>query len=227
VENQYGVTSALCAANQGGSFSWYGGGGNYAGEADFYIGAPDDTIVISGGNFESSNRFVEQPAAVWNSAGFPVILEGNRWSGDALNADGFAIKYWSGGPLTLIGNIIGQTPSKDLKIWQAGGPSYGLSLGNYYASTDASVLQGMAGQPWYWTSQMDVQNNNGTMKPIANSYGIGSYTVSGLSALSPALGQQVIITDQTSACPAKGGTFTGGGNVKCQGWFNGASWIAP
>ena len=220
----YGVTTALGTSTEGGSFAWYGGGGTNAHEADFYIGQPNDVLIISGGNFEGGNRFVEQPSALWNSSGSPVMLIGNRWASNNLNADGYAVKWWSGGPINLIGNIIGQDTGKALKIFQAGGPSYGTSIGNLYTSTDPNVLVGQAGQPFYWASTQDLQNNNGTRTTLQNIYGIGANTVTGLTTLTPTIGQEVIITDQTTACPPVGVAFTGGGSIKCLAWFNGTAW---
>jgi len=158
----YGVATALGASQEGGSFVFLGGGGNFAAGADFYIGQPNDVIAIFGGNFENSNRFVDSPSAIWNSGPGPVVLTSNRWAGSNLNADGFVINYWSGGTLVLVGNIIGSDATRALKVFQAGGPSYGISIGNYYASTDPNVLVGLANQPFHWQSFMDFRNNNGT-----------------------------------------------------------------
>ena len=159
----YGVTTALGTSNEGGSFCWYGGTGSWAHGADFYIGQPNDVIIIHGFNSESANRFIDSPSAIWNAAGSPAFITGNRWANDQLNADGFAINYWSGGPLILIGNEMGKATGKALKIFQGGGPSYGISIGNEYTSTDAAVLTGNSGQPFHWQSFMDFKNNNGTV----------------------------------------------------------------
>jgi len=179
----YGVSTALGAGNQGGSFCWYGGSSSGATEADFYLGGADDTIVISGGNFESSNRFVEQVAASWASAAWPVLLLGNRWSGDALNADGFAIKFYSAGPLVLIGNIIGQFTGHALKIWLQGddpppAAEYGISIGNYYTSTDPTVLQVASGQWGSWSSFQDIRNNGGVLAPLVQAQNINQQVYS-------------------------------------------------
>ncbi len=158
----YGVSTALGAGGtlEGGSFQWFGGGGNWCKEADFYIGNPNDTCVISGANFESSNRFLEQPAGIFTSAFFPVFIQGCRWSGDQLNADGIAINYRSGGPVVLIGNVIGQNPTLNMKFHLIGSPTYGISMGNLYGSTNLQVLNGQSNLPYHWTSLMDIQNNN-------------------------------------------------------------------
>jgi hypothetical protein len=68
---------------------WYGVFGYGAGEADFYLGGPNDAILISGGNFEGSARLLETTGASANP--FPVTIQGVRWSGDGLAADGKAI----------------------------------------------------------------------------------------------------------------------------------------
>jgi hypothetical protein len=113
--DQYGVTTALGPGSQGGSFLWYGGNGHGNAGADFYLGSPNDVILISGGNFEGSARLLETAGASANP--FPVTIQGVRWSGDGLAADGKAIIYTQQGPLNLIGNVIGEYPKKPLQIY--------------------------------------------------------------------------------------------------------------
>lgn len=227
VTGLYGVTTALGASQQGGSFSWRGGGGGWCVVADFYLGNSNDVVLIEGGNFESSRRLVEMPVTTFGSSAYPMTIVGIRWSGDQLNADGYAIKFYNAGPVNLIGNIINSYPTKNMKIFMGGNANFGTSIGNYYSSTNALVLQGDTGVTTNWTSMGDLQNNNGTLSAIANSFGVGTSTVAGLSTILPAMGMQVVITDQLTSCPAKGGTFTGGGSAKCQAWYNGTAWIAP
>ena len=52
------------------------------------------------------------------------------------------------------------------------------------------------------------------------------YAVASLPA-SPGTGAVAYVTDQTTVCPSLGGTFTGGGSVKCLAFYNGSSWIYP
>lgn len=219
----YGVTTALGPSQQGGSFSWIGGEGSFLGVA-FHMGNSNDPITILDDNIESSGRLMDQDVLASSSSAWPFTIEGTRFTSDALNADGKVINFWSGGPLVLIGNSIGTIPTTDLKIIQPGNPSYGISIGNYYVSSDAQVLQVQAGSPGYWTSIQDFQNNAGVRKLIKNIYGIGTYTVSGLMPLIPVAGMEAIITDQTTQCPASGGAFTGGGSVSCLAWYTGSVW---
>lgn len=53
----------------------------------------------------------------------------------------------------------------------------------------------------------------------------GGYTVAGLPVAGIA-GRRAYVTDQLTACPAFGGTFTGGGAVVCAAFDNGTSWIS-
>lgn len=49
------------------------------------------------------------------------------------------------------------------------------------------------------------------------------FTVAGLPA--GVTGMIAYVSDQLTACPALGGTFTGGGSVKCRAWYNGTAWV--
>jgi hypothetical protein len=114
--NQYGVTTALGPSGFGGNFIWHGGFGCCVGESDFYLGMPSTSaILISGGNFESSARLLK----TWSNGGngFVVTIEGTRWAGNMLAADGKAIIYTLQGPLNLIGNTIGEYPANPLQIY--------------------------------------------------------------------------------------------------------------
>ena len=140
--NSYGVTTALTTSWSGGSFFWYGGFGYGSGEADFYLGGPDDAILISGGNFEGSARLLETVGASSNS--FPITIEGVRWAGDGLAGDGKAIIYTQRGPLNLHGNIIGQYPNKPLQVyindWST--PIVATAIGNTFMTSLGSPFQG-------------------------------------------------------------------------------------
>jgi hypothetical protein len=131
---KYGVTTSLGANGQGGSFVWNGGGGGNNSVADFYLGGPNDIISISGGNFESSSRFLV--TAGNSSSAWPVVIQGNRWSGDKLAADGHAVIYTHRGPLTLIGNLLSSGPGHPLDVFlNANGPTQGVAIGNAFISS--------------------------------------------------------------------------------------------
>jgi len=169
VSSLYGLSTALgnpggSDPGEGGSFSWYGGGGHSNTGADFYIGQPNDAVGIYGANCETSKRFIIQPTSAFTTSPFPINVVGCRFSGDALHSDGQAVIIYSGGPINFVGNSIGgAATTKALTIWLQGSPTYGTSMGNYYGSTSANVLTGAAGSPYHWISNMDVQNNNGSL----------------------------------------------------------------
>jgi hypothetical protein len=104
--NQYGVTTALGSGNRGGYFSWFGGSSGGVAEADFYLGSPNGPVLIAGGVFENSPRFLEMNGSSANA--WAVTVTGCRIAGNNLNADGKIIIFPNRGPLTLIGNHIGE-----------------------------------------------------------------------------------------------------------------------
>jgi hypothetical protein len=140
--NSYGVTTALGSNGNGGSFMWYGGGGGYVGNADFYLGNPNDAILISGGNFEGSPRLLETTGPSWNA--FPVTIQGIRWAGNGLASDGEAVRYKQQGPLNLIGNILGTSPDSPLQIYVtgSGAPIVAIAIGNTLVSALANPFTG-------------------------------------------------------------------------------------
>jgi hypothetical protein len=125
-----------------GSFRWhYGGGGGNRNQsrsnstpptmgADFYLTKPSDNILIEGGDFEGSARFIETSAAA--GASFQTIARGTRYSGDELHADGYGVLYQWNGPLVLDGNIIGggTAPVPKMKV---GGRAF-RAVGNNWES---------------------------------------------------------------------------------------------
>jgi hypothetical protein len=104
--NQYGVTTALGSGNRGGYFNWYAGSSGGVGEADFYLGSPNGPVLISGGVYENSPRFLEMNGSSANA--WTVTVEGCRITGNHLNADGKIMIVTNRGPLVLIGNHIGE-----------------------------------------------------------------------------------------------------------------------
>ena len=128
---RYGVTTALGANGVGGSFSWIGGSGGNNSVADFYLGAPNDVISISNGNFEGSARFVETRGN--SSTAWPILLQANRWAGNKAHEDGDAVIYSHRGPLTLQSNIFEAPSGRPLSIFlNATGPATGVAIGNAF-----------------------------------------------------------------------------------------------
>jgi hypothetical protein len=146
---EFGISTYGGPTTRGGSFLWYGGMGAGNTGADFYLGAPDDAILISGGNFEGSTRFLDTAPGNSSNA-YPVTIEGVRYSGDRLAADGHAIRFTHPGPLVLIGNIFGEVKQSRLDVlYQGYVGSYGeaIAIGNAFGSTLADPLPGAN-----WTS---------------------------------------------------------------------------
>jgi len=144
---QYGITTALNGSN-GGSFSWTNGGGGDNTVADFYLGSPDDSISIDGGQFEGSARMLVTAGASANS--WPITIENVRWAGDQVAQDGKMIIYTQRGPLNLIGNIFGDgTTTVPLQI-------NNQSSGNFYANATGNEIQTTLSNPFtgdgLWTN---------------------------------------------------------------------------
>jgi hypothetical protein len=140
---QYGISTYGGTTGRGGSFMWYGGFGGGNASADFYLGAPDDAILISGGNFEGSSRLLDT-APGNSSTAYPVTIQGVRFSADKLNPDGHALRFTHPGPLVLIGNIIGQFPDKALDVIFEHVGSYGqaVAIGNSFGTRLQNPLVG-------------------------------------------------------------------------------------
>lgn len=106
----YGITTAL--GSQGGSFTAINmlGANN---TIDFYLGPPDDTVSILGGNFENSTRFLSTVSATGTA--WPVIVQGVRMSAQNVNADQKIVIFHMRGGLNFSNNnidgaAVGQTP---------------------------------------------------------------------------------------------------------------------
>jgi len=145
--NQYGVTTILGASN-GGNFAWIGGYGCCNGGADFFLGAPRNTISIENADFESSDRFLVTTGSTGNA--WPILIEATRWAGNALDSDGIAINYGLAGTLTLIGNLIGDagvTDSAALQIGLASGATHiaAVAIGNWVNTSLANPFTQLFG----------------------------------------------------------------------------------
>jgi hypothetical protein len=205
--NQYGVSTAL--GTQGGSFLWFGGSGAGNAEADFYLGPSDDVIIISGGYFESSGRLLE--TKVTTSSAWPVTIQGIRWAGDGLNADGKAIIYGNTGPINLIGNLLGQDSTKALQFNLNSGSALilGVAIGNHIFTNLANPFVG--GQ---WAVFCNNFNDPPvTVFPNTLMSGQAAVTIANLPACNAGtVGQQASVSNgQTS--PAWNGTVSTTGAV--------------
>jgi hypothetical protein len=107
-----GAPGARCAVqsdaynNGGGSFIWTGGGASGHAAADFILGAPTaQPTVIEHAWFENSARFIQTGGP--SGAPRTLSVEGCRWAGSAVAADGEFIRFWYPGPLILRGNRFG------------------------------------------------------------------------------------------------------------------------
>lgn len=107
-----GAGAARCALQSdnfsggAGGFVWTGGGGGGHTTADFCLGSPtNQPNVIEHAWWENSNRFIVTGGP--SGASRTLIVRGNRWSGDAVNADGEFIRFWYPGPLKVEDNAFG------------------------------------------------------------------------------------------------------------------------
>lgn len=119
-----------CVYAPTGSFTAIGMSGGSNRVADFYLGMPDDTIVIQSCDLEASDRLLLTGRSGWP---WPVTISGCRWAANKLNSDNKVISYNNPGTLNLIGNIIdsprdGAYPEFDLG--QGSAPVAGVAVGN-------------------------------------------------------------------------------------------------
>lgn len=87
VATQYGARYGYHTGQVGASIWVMGGGVNGHTDADFYIGRSAQPYIIQFVNSENSARFIESPLEAYRQ----VVVEGCRYAGDALHADGRAI----------------------------------------------------------------------------------------------------------------------------------------
>jgi hypothetical protein len=168
--SQRGVctTQGADPSTNAGSFQWFGaagGGGNAV--ADFDLGAPTDSILIEGCNFESSNRLLQTNSA--GSAQWPIVITGCRWAADNLSADNNVILYQFRGPLILNGNIVqlpsGAIRSPQFNISTSGSPARGVAIGNsitWNLAASGSNPFVTSGSGSFWTTLGNlIQDNSG------------------------------------------------------------------
>lgn len=74
-------------------------------EADFYVQTPNGAIHVSDLNVEGSKRLLQTYGLL--GAPQPITIQGVRWAADGLHSDAKAIIQYNPGPLTLIGNRMG------------------------------------------------------------------------------------------------------------------------
>lgn len=89
-----------------------------------------------------------------------------------------------------------------------------------FSVSGAEVLRMQAGTAFILSGAFTVSAG-----PIAASQSVRTtcVTVAGLGAAGTA-GRNWCVTDQLTACPALGGTFTGGGAVTCKAFDDGTNW---
>jgi hypothetical protein len=166
---QYGVTTALGPGARGGSFMWFGGGMSANAAADFYVGAPDDNILIQGGYSENSARFLVTAGGSADS--FDITVQGFTWMDSYLASDGKMIVYTQRGTLTLIGNVLG-TGANAATIFvqpsQGASPaSVAVAIGNEIGTTVAQPFDGPSTVQWTLLGNT-LQPNGGASTPLAN-----------------------------------------------------------
>jgi hypothetical protein len=165
---QYGITTALGAGTNGGSFGAYGVYGGYNSVADIYLGTPDDSILVSGGNLEGSKRLLL--TAGRSGGSWPVTIEGVRWAGNGLATDYYALIYTQRGPLNLIGNSIGDGINAPLALrMDPSGPAVATAIGNQIWSTLANPLVDTSGRTsWSSISNMVTSPSSHVSTPLPN-----------------------------------------------------------
>jgi len=104
--SKYCITTGLGAG--AGSFVAINMLGDNNSIADFFLGAPDDTIVITGGDFENSARFLTTTAAA--GTGWPVLVQGVRISANNLAPDNKLVIFQMRGGFTFSNNNVDGAP---------------------------------------------------------------------------------------------------------------------
>ena len=124
-----GAGAGACVSTEGGdgvlggSFTSYGvEGHNHRQKCSYALSANDATVIL-GGNFEGDACLATIGTAS-SSTAMPVTIEGVRWAGDYIStvcatngdADCRVITALLSGPLTLIGNMIGDASSQSAPL---------------------------------------------------------------------------------------------------------------
>lgn len=161
---KYGVTTALNNYT-GGSFAWYGGMMSSNAEADFYLGQPDDVILISGGYSEQSTRLLETTGP--SAGAWGVVVEGFIWGSANLPDDHNVIVYNERGALTLIGNNLGWANAPAQIFVGSTGPAAAVAIGNQIWTTLDQPFVGNDMTEWTLLGNMR-SGPDGSGKPIPN-----------------------------------------------------------
>lgn len=189
--SQYGITTALGMNNLGGSFRSDGCGGG-AVNVDFYLGAPNDSILISGFNSETSGRLLETEGN--SSASFPITIIGSRWGCGAINADDKAILYTHRGPFNVVGTHVSGPTSRDVKFFLATtGDVVATAIGN---SINTSGSDPFAGGSQDWSLLAGNILNDGTTRTPLEALRVGS--VGGIGFFGAAATSQPAANPDTS-----------------------------
>lgn len=140
--------AAIFTGIGGGSFAWQGGGVSGNTVADFLIGRHYLPHTIKGVTSEGSARFIESTADNY----FNLLVESCRWAGNAMHADGKAIKVTGNGTahLSIRNCRIGDSSSVPAVLIDFLPTNEDVTLGgfefvNNWVSSDAvSVFSGRA-----------------------------------------------------------------------------------
>lgn len=162
------TTQAANSLRNSGSFRWYGGSGGGTTVVDFDLGSADDNILISGANFESSNRLLQTATS---SVPWTITLIGCRWAANNLNADAKVVDYKAHGGLSVIGchvelvnGVPASNPTFNITPGSPSSNAAGFAAGNnIYWGTAASTNQPFVSSGGsYWTTFSNVMSDVGT-----------------------------------------------------------------
>lgn len=131
----------------GGGFHAHECMGGVAGDADYILQSPNDTCLISGGDYEGSNRFLRTGGP--SLGAYPITVQNVRWDNFGgppnLNADSRIIINQLGGALTLINNLFGgQFVAAKIYNNSSGESGMLVAIGNFIYTTLANPWEGQS-----------------------------------------------------------------------------------
>jgi hypothetical protein len=115
------AASSVCLDDTtGAAVEWHGGYANGDTNVDFVSNSNTaHPVLIEGANSEGSNRFFLGSPAGGTGSENPVTLLNDRFSTNALNADGHCVIVNNPGPLNIIGGSYGQNQSNVCNFYWA------------------------------------------------------------------------------------------------------------
>jgi hypothetical protein len=127
----------------GGGFHWYGGTMSRNLTADFYIGTPNDSVIIDGVNSENSARFIVVGGPT--AALMPLAIRGVRWAhAGNLAADKFFCNISHPGPVVIeASKFEDQSPGNAMQIRFNPSPAQRgqiALIGNHIESTASDLV---------------------------------------------------------------------------------------